>query len=259
MFLFSDLLTARTYGYDYDGLRSDGFYYYTGAGQVGDQSPQSPGNKALLDARENGRTIRLFESRSPNTTYVGEVVLSDPPYTVRKAPDRDRNIRDVLVFKLLLVSGVAETLTQIRGDDDPLSAVEIPVESSVVDTYLSNVAERYSFARRDEARLVLDYADWLRSRGHSAVRHRVSIPNGPTLYTDLFDKESAEVIEAKSASSRPAVRLGLGQVLDYSRYVDHDSAALLVPDRPADDLVDLLVGHGVSPIWRSDRGFDRAN
>ena len=52
------------------------------------------------------------------------------------------------------------------------------------------------------------------------------------LFTDLFDYSSSELIEAKASSSRESVRTGLGQLLDYARFVEHDHRSLLLPTAP---------------------------
>ena len=49
----------------------------------------------------------------------------------------------------------------------------------------------------------------------------------------------------------------LGQLLDYSRYVEHSARAVLVPSRPAEDLCDLLLSHSISFIYQVGRDFRR--
>ncbi|MCV6970053.1 hypothetical protein [Mycobacterium bohemicum] len=45
-----------------------------------------------------------------------------------------------------------------------------------------------------------------------------------------------------------SVRLALGQVLDYGRYVDDSRLAILLPGPPAADLVELLEGYDVGCV-----------
>ncbi|MCU1551870.1 MAG: hypothetical protein JWR36_2430, partial [Glaciihabitans sp.] len=40
--------------------------------------------------------------------------------------------------------------------------------------------------------------------------------------------------------------------LDYARYVDHSSLAILTPSRPAGEMIELLIAHGVGSVWESD-------
>ena len=70
------------------------------------------------------------------------------------------------------------------------------------------------------------------------------------LLTDLVDQTTNVLYEAKGAATREAVRMALGQLLDYSRHVPgNPKLAVLLPARPADDLLDLLGRHGVSCVY----------
>ncbi|MGZ4542224.1 MAG: hypothetical protein ACXVXI_03655 [Mycobacteriaceae bacterium] len=56
------------------------------------------------------------------------------------------------------------------------------------------------------------------------------------------------------------MRTALGQVLDYARFVDHRSKAVLLPVRPPSELIDLLAAHDVVCIWERDAGdFERSD
>jgi hypothetical protein len=56
------------------------------------------------------------------------------------------------------------------------------------------------------------------------------------------------VYEAKGSADRMSVRLSLGQVLDYGRYVEGSRLAVLLPEAPAADLVELLELHDVGCV-----------
>ncbi len=60
-----------------------------------------------------------------------------------------------------------------------------------------------------------------------------------------------------ASGARTYVRAGLGQVLDYARFLDHESKALLVPVRPSENLLDLLNDHGCAVIWPDGSDFKR--
>ena len=75
------------------------------------------------------------------------------------------------------------------------------------------------------------------------------------LYTDLFDKSTGELIEAKGTISRPAVRMAIGQLADYSRFVEHSSRAVLLPSEPRADLTALLLGLDIACIWEAGEGW----
>src|SRR5262249_19279656 len=93
------------------------------------------------------------------------------------------------------------------------------------------------------------------------ARNRVLIVGEiAALYTDLFDQTTRELIEAKASASRNNVRTGLGQLLDYARYVDHDRRSVLLPSQPRRDLIELLHAHGCSCIWETTTGqFSRSD
>src|SRR4029079_3149054 len=59
------LITAvggQAYGYIYDGRSDeDGFFHYTGEGQLGDQR-MTQGNRAIRDHQAEGRELHLFEA-----------------------------------------------------------------------------------------------------------------------------------------------------------------------------------------------------
>jgi 5-methylcytosine-specific restriction enzyme A len=72
--------------------------YYTGMGQVGDQSLDGSQNKTLYESKTNGVEVHLFEVfKKGRYTYVGEVALAAPPYQERQ-PDVDHNMRSTWVF-----------------------------------------------------------------------------------------------------------------------------------------------------------------
>jgi hypothetical protein len=102
------------------------------------------------------------------------------------------------------------------------------------------------------------YAEWLLADGRDSCRQQIPLPDGTSLYTDLFDLPADELVEAKADADRGSVRAGLGQVLDHGRFVDHSTKALLLPSRPTEDLLDLLHDYGVSAIWVAGDGFDRS-
>jgi hypothetical protein len=61
---------GRAYGYIYDGRADDGFFHYTGEGQVGDQQ-MTQGNRAIRDHELEGRELHLFEADGKELEYVG--------------------------------------------------------------------------------------------------------------------------------------------------------------------------------------------
>lgn len=256
VFLFSNPSAGEAFGYKYDGWHADGTLHYTGDGQVGDQSLRTGGNKSLMDAEVLGRTIRVFRSEGRKTTYLGAFELTDPPYYRADALDREGEVRSVLVFRL---SPLGQVIKDPKDAADPDTAVpeELAIEANNVDKYAAQRPDEPKEAVRREAKLVARYTAWLATQGQDTVRHRVPIPGGGYLFTDVYNKSTNELVEAKASAARTYIRGGLGQVLDYARYVDHDAKALLVPLRPSDDLVELLASHGCAVIWEDGSTFLR--
>ena len=95
------------YGDEWD---ENGVLMYTGEGQIGDQSPTSSGNKALLSANQNKTKIYLFDKVSTNKYYYrGEVYISSAIKT-EKEYDKKGNLRTVIKFPLKLVDENTELL-----------------------------------------------------------------------------------------------------------------------------------------------------
>jgi len=89
--------------------------YYTGMGQVGDQSLAGNQNKTLFEIKTNGVRVHLFEVfKKGRYTYVGEVELGALPFQ-EKQPDVDHNMRSTWVFPIVLKSG-GEPLAVSLGD-----------------------------------------------------------------------------------------------------------------------------------------------
>jgi hypothetical protein len=86
------------------------------------------------------------------------------------------------------------------------------------------------------------------------VRHRIPSPGGAHLFTDVYDPSRRLLIEAKASATRNDVRTALGQILDYSRSVDHAHKAVLLPSQPPRDLRELLLMYGVGVIWPETGG-----
>jgi hypothetical protein len=256
VFLFSNPSAGEAFGYKYDGWHDDGTLHYTGDGQVGDQSLRTGGNKSLLDAKQLGRMVRVFRSEGRETTYLGAFELADPPYYRSDALDREGEVRSVLVFRLIPIGDVLKDAAD-AADPDTSVPEELPVEANNVDKYAAQRPDEPKEAVRREAKLVGRYTEWLAAQGQDTVRHRVPVPGGGYLFTDVYNKATDELVEAKASAARVYVRSGLGQILDYARFVDHKGKALLLPLRPSDDLVDLLANHGCSVIWEDGNTFVR--
>jgi hypothetical protein len=103
----------------------------------------------------------------------------------------------------------------------------------------------------EEARLVKRYAEWMGQSVHFGLNGL----NGSRLSVDLFDLTHWQLIEAKVATNRETIRMAIGQLRDYKRYFDRSpSLAVLLPSRPSNDCVELLIDNHISVIWEKSEG-----
>ena len=109
IFLFTGE-SGEQFGYR-DGFDSENVFSYTGQGQVGDMEFKS-GNRSIRDHARDGRALYLFQilEKESLQRYMGEFVLAN--YSIRRAPDRNQNKRDVIVFHLLRVDDAQDSPTQ---------------------------------------------------------------------------------------------------------------------------------------------------
>lgn len=97
--LFSSSRGAE-YGYQ-DGWDNQGFYRYTGEGQLGDMT-FTRGNKAIRDHAKNGKVLLLFETTKDNLRrFVGTMAYAG--HSFEQLPDQSGKMRSAIVFKLVPV------------------------------------------------------------------------------------------------------------------------------------------------------------
>lgn len=123
VFIFTGA-TGAQYGYtDTETIDENGgtTFSYTGEGQVGDMK-FSKGNKAILEHSRNGRALHLFRSlgKGKGQEYVGEFVYAD--HSIIDGPDRDNNIRKVIVFDLVSV----RTAEILESSDAMVANIHVP-------------------------------------------------------------------------------------------------------------------------------------
>ncbi|MFJ4185548.1 hypothetical protein [Kitasatospora sp. NPDC089509] len=118
-----------------------------------------------------------------------------------------------------------------------------------------------SIAVRREAELTKTYRAVLESLGHETGAFQIKVEGmSSTLRTDLYDATDHVLYEAKGSGSREDVRMAIGQLLDYSRYVktptrQHEPhMVVLLPAPPAADMQALLAHHRIGLVYQSDDG-----
>jgi hypothetical protein len=139
---------------------------------------------------------------------------------------------------------------------------EIPIEKGEVEGYEVVTKEERRQACRREAALVEDFCAHLEAQGDVVKRNEL-LPSGGShsLYSDLFNKSRRQLIEAKAGISRGDIRMAIGQLADYERFIPRLSGrAVLLGAKPQPDLLLLLRDQGIAAIWRNEAGFaDNAN
>jgi hypothetical protein len=253
--LFTDPVRGRSHGY-YDGWGDDGCFHYTGEGQVGDQR-MAQGNLAILGHRRDGRTLRLFRAVRDGVQYVGAFETDpDRPWYTSEAPETGGGpLRTVIMFRLRPQGSVQSFDAALPETPATTSRVtSIPVEASNAEHYTVTSSAEPTTAFRREAALVGAYREHLETLGHAVCRKKIVPPNETRpLFTDLYDDTTGELIEAKGVVTREAIRMAIGQLIDYRRFFEPPPRmVLLVPKKPRPDLLALCSAAEVSVVWESD-------
>ncbi|MEV6611416.1 hypothetical protein [Kutzneria sp. NPDC051319] len=131
---------------------------------------------------------------------------------------------------------------------------DMPVEAHRTTTFPVRGTTKRN-ASRVEAELTKRFREWRDADDHGVIAKGILL-QGETrpLRVDLYDVDRKELIEAKGSAEREYVRQALGQVLDYARFVEHEHLAVLLPELPKADLVDLLSSHRIRCIYETAEG-----
>jgi hypothetical protein len=269
VFLFTDPAVGHQHGY-YDGWLGD-YFLYTGMGQRGDMT-LTAGNKAVLLHREGGRAVRLFRGAGGTITYLGkfETDLENPFYLTDAQETGGGPVRQVIVFRLKPIGdvlhdpqdafqpppGVASADIEAAVDDEAAVIRSVPVEALNVETMIVAPRREEVEADRREQQLVHAYRDYLEASG-SSIRSRHILPPGEVkpIRVDLLDESREALIEAKGTVTREALRMAVGQLADYGRFIPHKRKAVLVPSRPRRDLEALLESADIAVVWKTAEGY----
>lgn len=255
--IFTDPDVGEQFGY-FDGWKDDGCFHYTGEGQRGDMR-MNHGNRAIAEHGSSGRTLRLFHGSSGVVLYDGEYAVDgEQPFYEGRAPDREGASRKSIVFRLRRVDGKAPA-NEGRAPAPRRMVATVPLEVGHVDRYQVRNETELKEASRHESTLVSRFAGWVEGGGGTVERLRILVPGEDSaLYTDAFWVERSVLIEAKAAVSREALRMAVGQLLDYVRHVDpRPRLAVLLPAEPTGDLGEFLRSVGIAAIWSVPDGSFR--
>ncbi len=119
--------------------------------------------------------------------------------------------------------------------------------------------EKVKLAKKVEAQLVRAYEQWLKKKNR-----QLCIASYKGLRCDAYEAERANLIEAKCSAKRGHIRMAVGQLLDYAylgrSILGKANMAILLPKKPAPDLLTWLIELNIGVVWREKRGFwDSAN
>lgn len=261
---------GELFGYD-DGWDDDRgtSFSFSGTGQRRDQTFEAPHaeNGRVRDHAANGDRLRLlrYEDKKKNLVrYIGEFRL-DPgdPWHFRDGLDRLGTVRQVIEFRLLPIGHALFDSADVRHHSLRTSVARAPLPARpgarrtaiepLNDAMLRRVvAAQTQSVQRLELILVHDFGDWLAAGGVETCG--LDIPYAPerrTLRADLFVPAPDVLIEAKASTAREHIRMAIGQLLDYARFVDpRPSLCVLTPDRPPDDMLALLDTLSIDAVWR---------
>lgn len=264
IFIFTNPSRGSRYGYDLlEGLQPDGSFAYTGEGQNGHQE-FTRGNKALLNAADEGRVIRLFNASPPFATYVGAFTTGDPVCSFHVIPGEDGNPRRAIIFNLVPLDAspvlLAPNPGHLRMLKPQLSAWQPPDASDinvVIDATELPPGDRV--VSRVEFQLQADFGKWLTDRGTPPSRLRLPV-GGAIIEPDMFVEAEGWVVEAKKSTGREYVRMAIGQVLDYThnaRSLDAQATPMiLLPGRAEADLGELTADLGITLASRDGDSFE---
>lgn len=136
--------------------------------------------------------------------------------------------------------------------------IEVEIEEQHVEHFQVYVTGQAIEAKRREQRLVLAYTDHLRDQDHRVARHMYRLGGSVSnLVCDIVDETDRVLYEAKGDVLRTSVRMGIGQLLDYRRFETPPMGlAILLPRRPAEDLIELIRSVPAAVVWRTKDGFE---
>lgn len=209
-------------------------------------------------------------------TYPGEFRLNpDRPFFEMEAPETGSSTtRQVIVFRLVPVGDVvrdpgdevafpdgvdpADVEAALTDAYGAATVIEVPIEQQYVEeTEVSRPSSSYTVRRREQT-LVLEYCAALEAASHQITRFRVR-PAGEAreLISDVHDKTRNNLIEAKGTGARGEIRMALGQIFNYRRFIEPPPmCAFLLPGAPRPDIEALLASVQVSAVWKTDSGFE---
>ncbi|HET6355107.1 hypothetical protein [Streptomyces sp.] len=280
--IYIDHDSGEEYGYEDGWLDEEDdlgpVFEYTGRGRNGHQTflgQAGARNKAILRHVDDGRSLRLFiaagkipDSDTKRQRYLGEFELdARQPYTIREANDPLGNRRRIIVFRMRPQGNVQHTqedaippaeTTKVQQVSANVTANAIAEPGGNKSVSSRRSAQPSTVAEHRKAQLLDAYLDFLKRKQHDVFAHQIKIAGTTsTLKTDLYDESEHVLYSIKGASSREEVRMAVGQLKDYRRHIkpDRPHLAVLLPEKPHEDLQDLLRVEEISLVYQDSDVF----
>jgi hypothetical protein len=208
-------------------------------------------NKPVISAWSTGRPIQIVQ-RLPRGQrfyrFVDSFVLEDQ--LERRSARADGPVELLPLFRLRTVHDATHQPGQILVPGD---ATQVGIRRVERLDLLCREAMASSLEKeRPETRLTKLFERHLVRQGHPVhrlgIRHTVGCDQ---LLTDTWVGSLNLLIEAKAGTKQPRqnVRIALGQLADYTRFVRGVRKAVLLPVRPEGDLITLVASQDVDVIW----------
>ena len=169
-------------------------------------------------------------------------MLRLPSYTTDAPESRTGNARSVIVFRMRPLDTRAGPSTSILDRVAREGVEHVALEQQWTEKAFLAPRRREDEAERREQKLVEAFQEQLVRQGHSVDRLKI-VPPGEAkpLFCDLIDNTTNTLYEAKGTVERGSIRMAIGELLDYARFVQpRPRLAALLPRKPRADLLELL-------------------
>lgn len=135
-------------------------------------------------------------------------------------------------------------------EQDALSSEGVPIPTARKGSSIVRARDSYVMKWPEDA-LVEQYVVYMGRKGVTIGTRKMS----RRLRCDLYDGIHKNLIEAKASVARESIRMAIGELADYRRFVKPRYVSVLLPSRPEKDLETLLRTQGIFVIWRGGKGF----
>lgn len=175
--------------------------------------------------------------------------------------DRAARILDGLLIETATEYAATAELAAAGVPDTPVwdQGAVVGAEAHHTDSATGTSPARTFVADRAEARLVVDYKNFLRASGDQRSQQRLKSVVGFSdiyLLPDTPGSGAAEIVEAKSSAAHGKVREALAQLLDYVIHAtaEVDALTALFEGAPGARDIHWLGNYGIGCVFRDGEG-----